>query len=159
MFVRIKEYPESNRMVQFLKFIGLRKLSYKLEDYFEKKRVSVRIDDFDSWRTDETLSYIIVPVLEQFRKNCWGSPFVDFEDGPEHLRPENIQEAKKNFEENWETDEYWHDRWKWALDEMIYAFKAFRDERMVAGDFEEEQEDRVKNGLRLFAKYYGSLWS
>lgn len=78
----------------------------------------IKIDRWDSWSIDYTLSPIILPMLKQLKENKHGAPFVDDEDVPEHLRS-TAAPAKEN---EWDTDDNHFKRWEWALDEMIFAF-------------------------------------
>ena len=79
----------------------------------------VKIDYWDTWSMDHTLSPIILPMLKQLKEKKHGSPFVDDEDVPEHLRS-TAAPAKEN---EWDTDDNHHKRWDWAMDEMIFAFE------------------------------------
>lgn len=156
---------------------------YINEPWLDKRgrKVKVRIDDYDVWGADHTLSMIIHPVLVKLKSVKHGSPFVEDDDVPEHLRG--------NTEDGVEA------RWDWVLDEMIWAFEqgasdeSYNDGQFYSGNvdwmFEKDSDtgatlsrltfgpahtfdvdkeaqkahyDRIKNGLRLFAKYYFSLW-
>lgn len=81
-------------------------------------RVKVRIDDYDTWNMDSTLAYIIYPMLLRLKEDKHGSPMVDDDDVPEHLRSTNAP-PKEN---EWDCDGLIHERWAWVLDEMIWAF-------------------------------------
>lgn len=89
------------------------------KDYNKQRTVRVRIDKQDTWGMDSTLALIILPMLKQLKENKQGSPNVDDEDVPESLKSTSAP-AKEN---DWDTDEYWHDRWDYVLDEMIWAFE------------------------------------
>ena len=108
---------------------------------------------------DYTLAPIILPMLVQLKAEKHGSPNVDDEDVPEHLRSTSAP-PKEN---EWDTDDNWHKRWDWVMDEMIYSFdcKANKDEVYMRIDDRSEQEKeqkRISNGFRLFGKYYERLW-
>jgi hypothetical protein len=85
---------------------------------------------------DNTLSPIILPMLKQLRETKHGSPFVDLEDVPEHLRTTGTQEYENQFvfdfykEDKTYDDDYpdIHARWEWVLDEMIWAFEQKADD-------------------------------
>ena len=89
----------------------------------------VRIDRWDTWSMDHTLSLIVLPMLRQLQATNHGSPNVDDEDVPEHLRS-TAADPKEN---EWDTDSNHHDRWEWVLGEMIFAF-----ERKVDDAWEQE---------------------
>jgi hypothetical protein len=143
----------------------------------------VRIDRYDTWSMDHTLSDIILPMLRQLQETKHGAPFVDDEDVPEHLRS-TAAEPKEN---EWDTDSNHFLRWDWAIAEMIWTF-----EQKVADDAESQffdhsecstdpraqledltngaskvkydqeghkkWQDRKANGFRLFGKYFEALW-
>lgn len=104
------------------------------------KDLFLHIEEEDMWSLDHTLSRIIAPVLQHYRKVNNGSPTVDDEDVPDDIRPLDV-----------------HERFNWVLDEMIAAHMFIADGHIY--DATLEQEERVKNGLRLFGKYYLALWT
>lgn len=142
------------------------------------QKVHVRIDPWDTWSMDCTLAHIILPMLKQLRDIKHGAAFVDYEDTPEDLWP-NAAEIKA-YELDGSTDIHFCARWDWILDEMIWAFeqklcddwegeyygpwiKAEEDEFIGGFEWVDEEgrkkhEDRMKNGFRLFGKYYEALW-
>lgn len=79
----------------------------------------VKIDYWDTWSMDHTLSSIVLPMLKQLQATKQGSPFVEDEDVPEHLR----STAAPPKENEWDTDDNHHKRWEWVLNEMIFAFE------------------------------------
>lgn len=79
----------------------------------------VKIDPWDTWNMDNTLSPIILPMLKQLKQTKHGSPFVDPKDVPEHLHP--TEDANS---ENGYVDNTHHERWDWVMDEMIFAFES-----------------------------------
>ncbi len=166
-------------------------------DFIHPRVEYVKIDYWDSWSMDHTLSLIILPMLRQLKATKQGSPFVDDEDVPEELKSTSAP-PKVN---EWDTDDNHHKRWEYVLNEMIFAFEHKIDDswqdkfysgesdwqwkkldetiynpvtkkdeglsQMVEGpnhtfkcDYEGMQKvhDRMKNGFRLFGKYYEGLW-
>ena len=142
------------------------------------RKISIRIDKYDTWSMDNTLSLIILPMLKQLQATKQGSQLVDNEDVPPHMRYDG---------ENWI-----HYKWEWILKELIWTFEQLVDDSwedqytIQEGelDFDEHPEDegkeftpvrwkkeyiinyegfkahqeRINNGLRLFGKYYQGLW-
>lgn len=112
--------------------------------WIEKKRkrnIHIRIDGYDVWSLDHTLSLIIAPTLKKLKTCKHGIPYSDKSDAP------GIGDINNDWCEK---------RWEWILDEMIWSF-----DYVVRCDYKEETEDNDKrsdNGRRLFAKYYHSLW-
>lgn len=84
----------------------------------------VKIDYWDTWSMDHTLSPIILPMLKQLNEVKHGSPLVDDEDVPEHLRS-TAAPAKEN---EWDTDANHFKRWDWVMSEMIFAFQCKVDD-------------------------------
>jgi len=131
----------------------------KLND-LNKRKINIRIDPYDTWSMDHTLSLIIVPMLIQLKESAHTVGWVDNEDVPEDIRSE---ESSLDV-----YDQYTQKKWDYVLDEMIWAFQqsandeliSFYDEKTNTFDLKghEEYQQRVKNGLRLFGKYYQALW-
>jgi hypothetical protein len=91
----------------------------------------VKIDYWDTWSMDHTLSPIILPMLKQLRDTKHGSPLVDAEDVPYELQHTGVEDWSQQMELKFEDHEKtvtdsWditHQRWSWVLDEMIWAFE------------------------------------
>jgi hypothetical protein len=102
-------------------------LLYKFCLWVESKRtrkIQVKIDRWDTWSMDHTLSYIILPMLRQLNETKHGAPSTDDEDVPEHLRSTSA-EPKEN---EWDIDSNHFLRWDWIMSEMIYAFECQLDD-------------------------------
>lgn len=99
-------------------------------DSRKKRKISVKIDPWDCWDAQSTLAYIILPLLKQLREGKQGAPFVAYEDVPPCLCP-----TDKEMEEldKYDTDSHFFERWKYVLDEMIFAF-----EHVLNEEWEEE---------------------
>lgn len=137
-----------------------KKPSTKLNDlcewvYSKLKRIEfVHIDKYDVWNMDQTLAKIIHPMLVRLKETKQGSPNVDLEDVPEYLRPSPSQ---YNYYEEDKLDDYYHDRWDYVVDTMIYSFNAIAKQLDEDDDYYEPET--IKEGLRLFGKYYQNLWT
>lgn len=81
--------------------------------------VKIRIDKYDTWNMDDTLTLIILPMLKQLKATKHGSPNVEDADVPEELRS-TAAPAKENA---WDIDDNHFKRWDWALDQMIWSFE------------------------------------
>ena len=142
----------------------------KILEKRSERKIKVRVDPYDVWSMDNTLAYIIHPMLVELKKRKQGGPFVPDEEVPEHLRSTNAKPVRDN-----EVDEFYFDRWDWVLDEMIWTFKTLnedwesqfyisssKEDDYLSGTYDAEgrqkMQDRINNGLRLFGKYYQSLW-
>ncbi len=182
-FDEIMDDPSSDRWVKLL--IPLSDMIRGVLDFLHPKIDYVKIDSWDTWSMDSTLSLLVVPMLKQLKSTAHGAPCVDDKDVPVELRSTSAPPKK----EEYDTDEYHFKRWDWALDEMIWAFEQkctdwesqyysgycdmqFEPEqngmsRMVKGpkdtakiDFVgmKKHQKRMSNGFRLFGKYYENLW-
>jgi hypothetical protein len=84
----------------------------------------IRIDRWDTWSMDHTLSYIILPMLKQLNEIKHGAPGTDDEDVPERLR----STAAEPKEDEWDIDSNHFLRWDWIMAEMIFAFECQLDD-------------------------------
>ena len=151
----------------------------KVLDFIHPKINYVKIDRWDTWSMDYTLSFIVVPMLKQLKETKHGAPFVDDEDVPEELKSTSAPPKENDYD----TDENHFKRWDWALNEMIWAFEQNLDTNSEDKFFDHEEwdptekdfntslhkikidqvglkahQDRKANGFRLFGKYYQGLW-
>ena len=128
-------------------------------DSKKKRKIEVRIDPYDTWSMDHTLALIIHPMLVQLKTTNHGYFSSDPEDVP-HIG------------EGTETDDpdsaYSLDRYNWIMDEMIWTFDELKNDggdqfynhetKKYDFDAAKAYNERIKNGLRLFGKYYRGLW-
>ena len=92
----------------------------KFLDVVHPKIDYVKIDRWDTWSMDHTLSLIALPMLRQLQASKHGAPYVDDADVPEHLRS-TTPGARDGCEEEWDLDGHHFKRWDWIMDEMIFA--------------------------------------
>jgi hypothetical protein len=144
-----------------------------------ERKISVKIDKWDSWNADHSLALIAAPLLVQLKETKHGSPKVSDEDVPEHLRS-TAAPAKVN---EWDTDDNWHPRWDYVMGEMIYAMQEIANHNKgeeIFWDHSEVDEtqdimdqvhamkldrvglevyqQRIQKGCELFGKYFQALW-
>ena len=167
----------------------------KFLDIVHPKVNYVKIDYWDTWSMDSTLSPIILPMLKQLKESKHGAPFTDDEDVPARLRS-TTKAAVKSKKNDWDTDSNHFKRWDWVMAEMIWAFEQMCDEDSDAqfhtgesdiewkvSEYDKEgkpllwemgkgpkdtrkfdkkgymkHHERIRNGTRLFGKYYQNLW-
>lgn len=103
-------------------------------DKNKKRTIKIKIDDYDTWSADDTLARIIVPLLHQFKADNHGSPLVDDHDVPDEIKSTSAP-AKQN---EWDTDQFFHQRWEYVIDEMIFAFEHIVDQQW---------EDQYRTGV------------
>lgn len=130
----------------------------------KKRSVKVRIDKYDTWSMDNTLAYIILPMLKQLQATKHGSPMVDDKDVPKELRSTSAPPKK----DEWDADDNHHARWEWVLNQMIWSFEQihadtdWEAEYHKNGDFDidgfKKHDEKIQKGLTLFGKYFRALW-
>ena len=79
----------------------------------------VKIDKWDTWSMDHTLSYIILPMLKQLKETNHGYHLVDLEDVPVELRSITHEEYDNQLYFDWYQDKQFEDlgsaRWDWVM--------------------------------------------
>jgi len=128
-------------------------------DKFKKRKIKIKLDPYDTWSMDHTLSLIVHPMLVQLKATNHGYFSVDEDDTP------HIESGVKD---DYGSDSKAEERYNWVMDELIWTFEQlahnedydlfYSEEK--GWDFEESRKynDRISNGLRLFGKYYRGLW-
>lgn len=162
-----------------------------IEEWFDSRytrKVKVRVDYYDTWGMDSTISLIILPMLKQLKATKQGSPSVDDSDVPDELKSTNADPPMTDAQLTMgDTDNNFHKRWEWVMGEMIWAFEQVNDddadsqfhsdadpakprdepgisidESMKRGKFDMEGytawQNRKTRGLTLFGKYFEGLW-
>jgi len=113
----------------------------KFLDFVHPEIKYVKIDRWDTWSMDHTLADIILPMLKQLQKSKHGSPSVDDEDVPSPLRS-TAPGARDRCENEWDSDEHFHERWTYVLGEMIFAFECKVDDswsnKFSSGEFDKK---------------------
>ena len=128
------------------------------------RKEEITLHDYDTWNMDHTLALVALPMLKQLKATKNGVPYMDYEDMPEHLqyvRRQYDPRAVGDLFNNWDDFDREFDHqvkvWDWMMDEMIWAMEQVIDEDIdCMGDTEHHK--RIENGLKLFGKYYRSLW-
>jgi len=123
-------------------------------DLLKEQKIKIRIDDYDVWSMDDTLTHIISPMLKKLKEHKHGSAYVDNEDVPENLQ----YTPDPGNPDNPDHDNLIEKRWTYVLDEMIWAFERKLENDYSYDESYKERQKRMDNGFRLFGKYYESLW-
>ena len=159
----------------------LARLCQWVQDH-KKRRVWVKIDNYDVWSTDHTLALIIHPLLLRLKTQKHGYGMIDNKDVPLELRS-TAPGARKGLKNKWDWDNYAEARYSWMLDELIWTFEQLADDDDGESQFYDHTESskekdfaksmkklrvdragleahqkRIENGLRLFGKYFRTLW-
>ena len=156
-------------------------------DKFKKRKTMVKIERWDTYSADHTIALILVPLLKELKQTKHGSPYVKDEDVPDHLKSTNAPpkvndyDVDDNHHMRWE---YVLDEMIWAFEQQLnddretqfssgdidYSIKRLDngmgemirnpgDTYKVDSDAQAKYEERIQNGLNMFAKYYSGLWS
>ena len=88
-------------------------------DRKKTRQIYVKIDPWDTWSMDHTLSHIVVPMLKQLQATKHGAPMVDDEDVPDELKSTSAPPKKDAYD----IDDNHFKRWDYVMDEMIFAFE------------------------------------
>jgi len=147
----------------------------------KRRQEYVKIDRYDHWNVDHTLSLIIAPLLIELKKHKQGSGYIHDCDVPEHLRS-TAPGARDGCENTWDTDANLHKRYEWFLDELIWAFTQHKSDdetdkfydhgEKVPGEDLMQSIGRIKvdypgleahnarkqHAFQMFGKYYETLW-
>jgi len=178
--------PLVENIVKYTKLGWFCGVLYDIRSFFERDINYVKIDPWDAWSVDSTLSPIIAPLLKELKRVKHGSPFVEDEDVPLKLRRNQKGKTSARYQDTHSTDEdndpIFHKRWDYILDEMIWTFEQLSDwdhdgkfydhtksrkEKDLNKSVRKIKVDkvglkkhwaRIDNGLRLFGKYYRALW-
>lgn len=113
--------------------------------------IKIKIDVYDLYNADYTLALVILPVLRELRKQEQFSFNVELEDVPIELHPPVTEKVSNCLD----IDNLYFKRVRYVMDEMINAFDS------IVNEYEDKDYNemvRIKNGLRLFGKYYLALW-
>lgn len=131
---------------------------------FRKPTEIIHIDNWDVWSMDYTLSPIILKMLVKFRQQLHSAPNVDDSDVPEHIKSMNAPRLTNPYDH----DEFYFKRWDWVIDELIWTFEHISEDEWKDQFLNIDNPDyieydlihaRIDNGLRLFGKYFRSLWT
>ena len=152
----------------------------------KKRKIKIQIDSWDTWNMDHTLSLIILPLLKQLRDTKHGAPNVDDSDVPDELKSTSAPPKKYEWDTDANHFLRWDwvlDQMIWTFEQNVsdwesqfhsgnsdISFEPISDTdcyELVTGPndtrkFDKEGYDlhfeKMQNGMRLFAKYFYSLW-
>ena len=148
----------------------------------KKRRTWVHIDNYDVWSMDHTLALIIHPMLIRLKHQKHGYGMIDNKDVPPEMRS-TAPGARRGIKNTWDWDNYAEVRYEWVLNELIWTFEQLCDDNDGESQFYDHTESnkekdfaksmkklrvdragleahhkRIENGLRLFGKYFRTLW-
>ena len=107
----------------------------KLKDKIPRQYI--KIDRWDTWSMDSTLSPIILPMLKKLRVEKHGTPInIDDSDLPENLRLRDYRDDSQwvqgclfpEIPVVYDGESLNEVKWNWIMDEMIFAFECKVDD-------------------------------
>lgn len=160
---------------------------FDIRQFFNRDIRYVKIDTWDAWSLEHTLSPIILPILKELKCIKHGAPHIDDEDVPPKLRANRDIRYQGTVNPDLhkisdDVDKKFFKRFDYILDEMIWTFEQLSDwdnedkfydhtESRKIKDLNKsvrklkvdrvglkKHHARIDNGLRLFGKYYRTLW-
>lgn len=124
--------------------VNIGKYSSKFDN---KRKISVQVDNYDTWNLDHTLALIIHPALIKFKEDSQkiGHPCLGSDD------VELCTSGKCGC----------GDKWQEILDKMIWSFGEIISDSFDKFDTIDfiEYDKKLQEGLDLFGKYFRSLWT
>ena len=116
---------------------------------------NVHIDNFDIWNLDHTLSCIIHPALIRLKETKQGYPQL-FEDG---MVTPHYWDRQLHFDfiDEEVEEKYLLNKWNDIMDKMIYSFGVIKNDGLFE-KYDQDEWNKIQEGLDLFAKHYTSLW-
>jgi len=123
-----------------------------------KQKVKVRVDKWDTWSMDHTLSHIVLPMLVQLKATNHGYPSGLTEKKWDSIMDEMIWAFEQKCRDDWESDyyEYKSISKEEATDdtESLFGMKLVWEDK----EGRAAHQKRMTNGFRLFGIYYENLW-
>lgn len=153
----------------------------------KRRKIKIKTDPYDHWNAYHTMSLLILPILKDLQANKHGSGHVDDEDVPEELRSTNAAPKVNEWDTDnlwikradwvlaemiWAHEQILDDDWEAQYETGEHDLKFVKCEDGMGSYIEhgpnhtykmdkegwKKHQDRIDNGLRLFGKYYQSLW-
>ena len=128
----------------------------------KKRKVKIKVYNYDTWDVGATLSPIIFAVLTEFVKEVPSTAMVDKEDVPESL---HSTYGEYREDDGGMSAAFSHEAWLYVLNEMIYAFDPEWDKKYGFGSDGhtyvryQENAERQQRGYELFGKYFSRIWN
>ena len=113
---------------------------------------------------------ILAPLFKSLREHTHSSGFIDDGDVPDHLKSTNADPQTQEEKDNGQSDSNFQLRYKWVLDEVIWALEQDNNEweeqfypKQIDGKYDWDgikvYNKRIANGFRLMGLYWQNFWS
>lgn len=146
-------------------------IDYEEDVETKDREIKVKIHDYDYWNADNTLAYIIVPVLQKLSDNIHSYPHAfevsDDEDGSKGSKAWK-KTLKKMIWAFTQCTIEWEDQYHTGVIDFVFVKENKGNlSRLEHGpnhtskiDYKgmEKHEKKMQEGFDLFAKYYLNLW-
>jgi hypothetical protein len=116
------------------------------------RKIDIKVDKFDTWSLDHTLSLIILPALIQLKHTKHGVPSEFVDDRTEDYHEQTVFDFMK--EDKDEVFQKGCDKWEETIDKMIWSFQQIAiedyDNKYHHGDMKigwKETEKKYPNPL------------
>jgi hypothetical protein len=143
-----------------------------------KRKINIRIDNYDVWSLDHTLAYIIAPALKLLKKQQHGTPIlVEMDENGKFDQKTNTKKWNEILnhmiwaftelaENKWEEKYYsgrpdiikWTEIKSGPYKNDYEMKKGPKDTFKVDHKGRKQHEAKIQKGLDLFGKYYRYLW-
>ena len=138
-----------------VKIGGYPSYHYWLDKFFgwnPKQKISVRIDDHDTWSMDHTLAHVIHPMLVQLKETQHGHPSGFTEQEWDDILDEMIWAFEQKCRDNWQDDFYGDYIEDPKNGPMAGSFE------WIDREGQQAHQERMTNGFKLFGECYENLW-
>ena len=136
----------------------------------KNRNVKVKIDRYDHWNAHNTASLILAPLFKSLREHTHSSGFIDDDDVPDRLKSTTADTQTQEEKDNGHSDSNFQLRYKWVLDEVIWALEQDNNEweeqfypKQIDGKYDWDgikvYNKRIANGFRLMGLYWQNFWS
>ena len=122
----VEVHKDSDDIYKLCEKLAKTKWLIRLCDWYndrQKRKISVKLHPYDTWGVDNTLAFIITPILKKLKEDKNGGPYVDDKDVPEELRSTSAPPLTEEEQKCGNLDDNHFKRWDWILDEMAWAFE------------------------------------
>jgi hypothetical protein len=144
---------------------------FKFFDRYRKRSVYIKIDSYDTWNMDYTLSLVIVPMLKQLKNTKHGIPAslcndeVPFEESEvkwNEILDKMIWAFEQKTADDWEKQFHTGEIDLQFVESELEGFSTMQHGPNHTHEFDAEgyakHVNKMQEGFELFGKYFSNLW-
>ena len=152
----------------------------------DNRKINIHIDNYDVWNIDHTLALIIHPMLVKYKEIGISYGYIDNDDVPKNLRVSKSLKDENKISKIKEKQWQWFlDELIWTFEQLVdndwenqYTIEEgeldfddypedegkectpvrWKKEYVINYEGLKAHRERISNGLRLFGKYFRTLW-